>query len=286
MLFKELYIGIAMTFTVSMISCATDDYEQMDEEIAEEYDQEEVVQEDTEDAPVSESSTEMDSSNNSFSGDNSMETIMQEPVNEGSSEALAAELDKLSAPATTMEADSMVNTVAENPPSSPTEEYDTEEYGTTTSSDMPSTPPAPAQIDAEQAEYIVQPGDTLGRIAAVVYGSYGRWTELATDNGILDPGLIFPGDIVRYRVEDRSQNFRDAYSSVEQEVIMVQKGDTLTVIAERLFGRRDYWKPMWHLNRDLIPNPHQIKEGQILKYVDPKKMAQVLTEKGFSSYAH
>lgn len=54
-----------------------------------------------------------------------------------------------------------------------------------------------ASMPAENA-YTVQSGDTLWGIAERIYGNGSRYTELAEKNGIEDPALIYPGQVIRY----------------------------------------------------------------------------------------
>ncbi len=45
---------------------------------------------------------------------------------------------------------------------------------------------------------------------------------------------------------------------------IVQKGDTLYKLARFYYGDQKYWKKIWLANKDIIPNPNKIKEGQEL----------------------
>ncbi len=45
--------------------------------------------------------------------------------------------------------------------------------------------------------YTVQPGDTLGKIAAKVYGNAARYTEIAQANDITNPNLISVGQVLK-----------------------------------------------------------------------------------------
>lgn len=44
----------------------------------------------------------------------------------------------------------------------------------------------------------------------------------------------------------------------------VQKGDNLSRIAERFYGRQD-WKRIFDANRDQLSDPDRIQPGQVLK---------------------
>jgi nucleoid-associated protein YgaU len=59
--------------------------------------------------------------------------------------------------------------------------------------------PAPAPAPAAPATVTVQPGQTLGRIAAETLGDANRWREIfdANRDQISNPNLIFPGMVLR-----------------------------------------------------------------------------------------
>lgn len=45
----------------------------------------------------------------------------------------------------------------------------------------------------------------------------------------------------------------------------VVKGDTLSAIAQRFYGKASLWKKLHEANRDQIPNPDLIRPGQVLR---------------------
>lgn len=53
-------------------------------------------------------------------------------------------------------------------------------------------------------EYIVQAGDTLGKIAAKTLGSASRYMEIANANGITDPNRISVGQVLKIPAEAES----------------------------------------------------------------------------------
>lgn len=207
---------------------------------------------------------EMVESSSSFSEPD----LPEEPFTEttDNTDSLASELDKLatSTDETAPIEENTNNTAIEQDNSLATSESSLE------------TPERPVvnKLGESAQSYIVQPGDTLAGISYKLYGNSSRWPELADNNGISMPSMIFPGDVIRYEANTHSESFSETLNKASEEVIMVQEGDTLEIIAERLFGRRDYWKPMWQLNRDTIPNPNLIYSGQIIKYFDPKKLEE------------
>lgn len=252
------------TILILVTSCASSEGdEQLDEPMFEEADQEEAAEQ--------------------------IEQLPQEETAPSNvTDALASELDQLADPsANVLEQETMTppEDMASGDTMMPSEEPLPGAGQQMTEAPQPAAPqPAAPQplpvIEGDVGEYVVQPGDTLGGISVAIYGTMRHWNQIASDNAISTPNLIRPGDVIRYRINGRAETFKAAYEATEQEVIMVQAGDTLEILSERLFGRKDYWKPMWRLNTIEMPNPHRIFSGQILRYVDPKKMTQAMAEKG------
>jgi len=56
-----------------------------------------------------------------------------------------------------------------------------------------------AAAAAEPRVYVVQPGDSLSKIAGAVYGDMNRWPEIfeANKDRIKDPNLIYPDQKLR-----------------------------------------------------------------------------------------
>lgn len=117
-----------------------------------------------------------------------------------------------------------------------------------TPSQRPEPEPEPNPNPANQT-YTVVPGDTLYAIAA----RYGTTVaELAALNGILNPNLIYPGQIL---------NIPDFSSTVS--TYTVRPGDTLSSIALRFDTTVSEL-----LSLNTIPNPNLIYPGQVLRLAD------------------
>ena len=274
---RSLFVSISMLGFLS--ACATSEYDEIQEQMAEESEQEIQQQEELIEEELAEETEGDTEVTEPEVPSEELEDVMQEPMGDLSSEALASELDKLTTPEGG-EGDVGVDdqTVVDTDP--------TEDETVPTYTEPEVDNSLGSTGDGSSGEYVVQPGDTLGKIANVVYGNSNRWRELADENGISNPRRIFPVEVIRFSLDSRGQGFNDAYTALEPEVIMVQAGDTLSVIAERLFGRADYWKPIWHLNKAEIPDPNNITPGQVVKYHDPKKMAQNLSDAGYQGLSH
>ena len=99
--------------------------------------------------------------------------------------------------------------------------------------------------------YVVVPGDTLSGIARKYHTTLN---EILAINNILNPNLIYPGQIIRIRVRD------DRRQAETYRIYRVQPGDTLSGIASR------YNTTVAALVRiNHIPDPNLIYPGQIIK---------------------
>lgn len=115
--------------------------------------------------------------------------------------------------------------------------------------------------------YIVQPGDTLAGIAARIYGQADLWHPMAMLNGINEPYRIFPGDEIQFdATNDHSKTFAQAQAGNAQSVT-VKHGDTLSSIAQAVYGNAGHWKVLYAHNKDKIQDPNRIEVGMVLSYV-------------------
>ena len=118
--------------------------------------------------------------------------------------------------------------------------------------ETPHPAPAPAPVPVPQPDYIVYtvvPGDTLSGIAAR-YGT--TYQKIAADNGIANPSLIFPGQVLKiYPAGGGSTGGETTY--------VVQPGDTLSGIAAK-FGTT--YQRLAEVNG--IANPNLIYPNQVL----------------------
>ena len=115
--------------------------------------------------------------------------------------------------------------------------------------------------------YVVEAGDTLGKIAGKIYGDQKRWRDIANLSGMENPNHIYPGDIVYYSLDDASKNFATAYESVKRAKEVVREGDTLAAISKRVYGTSKAWRHIWRQN-DNIDNPDILTAGMAVYYVE------------------
>ncbi len=127
-------------------------------------------------------------------------------------------------------------------------------------------------LSGNEKVYVVQPGDTLGSISTMLYGSNKEWKTLANLNGLNDAGLIFPGDALKYTASEASAAFEARYDGLAKVSVTVEKGDTLTKIAARVMGQAQFWKLLWRWNEKTLADPNKIAVGQTLDYVSAQDL--------------
>ena len=118
-------------------------------------------------------------------------------------------------------------------------------------------PSAPVEQPSKSYQtYTVQSGDTLSGIAAKFGTTYQK---IAADNGIANPNIIHPGQVLKIYGGANQSN-----SAASYQTYTVKSGDTLSGIGSR-FGV-SYQKIAADNN---ISNPNLIHPGQVLKiYTD------------------
>lgn len=124
----------------------------------------------------------------------------------------------------------------------------------TPSNPKPSTPVE--QPSESYQTYTVQSGDTLSGIASRFGTTYQK---IASDNGIANPNIIHPGQVLKIYGGSSQSNSSSSY-----QTYIVKSGDTLSGIGSK-FGV-SYQKIAADNN---ISNPNLIHPGQVLKiYTD------------------
>ena len=63
---------------------------------------------------------------------------------------------------------------------------------------------------------------------------------------------------------NRSPRPRPAPAADTVETYVVQRGDTLSGIASKVYGDRNQWNRIFEANRNSLPSPESIREGQTL----------------------
>jgi cell wall-associated NlpC family hydrolase len=127
-----------------------------------------------------------------------------------------------------------------------------------------------AAFAATPAAYTVKAGDTLGAIAE----SYGvPVATLAAANGLSDPNLIYPGQVLSLAGTASPTTAATSGSAVSSATVTsytVQAGDTLSAIAER---DATTWPLLAEVNH--LANPNLLTVGEVLTL--PVTQTAVLT---------
>lgn len=110
-------------------------------------------------------------------------------------------------------------------------------------------------------EYVVKRGDTLMKIAYRLYGDMQKWRELASLNSakISDPNKISVG----MKIAHNGGTFADSRTG---EKYIIQHGDTLASISEKLLGSRKRWREIYEQNKPMVSHPNKIYAGFVLYY--------------------
>ncbi len=123
--------------------------------------------------------------------------------------------------------------------------------------------------------YIVRSGETLAKIATKVYGKADKWNEMAELTSLRNANRVRPGDVVYYRLSEETLAFASAYEATPRVEMKIQTGDSLSGIAQRVYGSPLDWKSIWRQN-DNIMNPDSLEVGQTISYLSPENLSAAL----------
>ena len=273
---SHIWLSLCLAMSLTVFSCSKDDDESLSEnEITTEDENEDLDQisdspSDAEDQELEEA-VGIDNIENSLSDDSDITSLVDE-VSSDNIQDLPAENESSSLSSETestlenqnQDYQSASNESPQYQPSSYEDDHMTEDSRQTSDSNL-------------EGAYVVQPGETLSKIAKRIYKDSSLWQHLAQINNISDPSRIFPGDIIRFPVSSITREFYETYTSVSKDNVVVNRGDSLSGIAKRLLGKASYWPTIWRANPD-ITNPDVIYSGQSLSYLDPAKVSAALGE--------
>lgn len=120
-------------------------------------------------------------------------------------------------------------------------------------------------------EHTVAKGEHLWGLAKRYYDDGYKWVEIARENKLVNPDLIYPGNKLTVpkleravKPEERVEEKIEALGGkIEGDEYTVQRGDDLCKIAIRAYG--DCTKG-WEIARvNNLANPHLIHAGNVLK---------------------
>jgi nucleoid-associated protein YgaU len=123
-------------------------------------------------------------------------------------------------------------------------------------------PSAPLSEGSGSELYEVKGGDTLMKIAFMVYGDVYQWRRIldANSDRISDPARLVKG--TQLKVDNAPNNsYYDGY-----ERYLIKSGDTLGIISGDIYGTQSKWKDLWKMNDGLVKDPNRIYAGFFLRY--------------------
>jgi nucleoid-associated protein YgaU len=133
----------------------------------------------------------------------------------------------------------------------------------------PAAPTKPARAET----YTVKEGDSLASIWRGLTGSERGWEKLQAANPGLDPSRLKIGQVLK--VPDWSSDATPAKTAAAAPAAAagthtVASGDTLSSIAQKVYGESKLWKRIYDANKDVIgSDPANLKVGQVLR-IPPK----------------
>jgi nucleoid-associated protein YgaU len=160
-----------------------------------------------------------------------------------------------------------------------------------TEAEKPAPPEKKPTPVTEEQTYVVQPGDSLIRIARKFYQDDKKWTVIfeANKSVLHTPDTLYVG--IKLKIppltaekpsevasgkpkpapkEEAAETEKEKPAAKEEggKKYTVQKGDTLTSIAEDQLGDGRLWKKIWEANKE-IKDPRDLREGQVIT-IPPK----------------
>lgn len=148
--------------------------------------------------------------------------------------------------------------------------------------EVAATPAALPELGSKMP-YVVKEGDTLGSIAGRIYGDRAKWREMSELSSLINPNLIYIGDVVYYQLTQETLNFAEIYEGLPRQEVVVQQGDTLSTIASRVLNSAMDWKHLWRQN-DNVSDPDSLTAGTVLYYIAPGALTAALESNGSKEY--
>ncbi|OGD88022.1 hypothetical protein A3J17_00620 [Candidatus Curtissbacteria bacterium RIFCSPLOWO2_02_FULL_40_11] len=91
---------------------------------------------------------------------------------------------------------------------------------------------------AKSTQYTVKEGDSLSKISEQNYGEQDAWPVLARINNIVNPNIIFVGSTLEI---PSAQTLAEIKMQMTQTSYDVLEGDTLFIVAEKMYGDGSKW---------------------------------------------
>lgn len=115
--------------------------------------------------------------------------------------------------------------------------------------------------------YTIKSGDTLWGIAKKLYGSGEYWQKIFRDNAdvIKNPDKIRVGQVLTIYLNQGVVTSADTETgNTEGKTYVVETGDTLWKIAQKIYGAGRHWRKIYQMNQESLKDPGRIYAGQVL----------------------
>jgi nucleoid-associated protein YgaU len=140
-------------------------------------------------------------------------------------------------------------------------------------SEVPPVPPAAPASAGQSTEssravgdtpYTLKQGETLMQIAFYQYGDLTLWRDIYESNKdvIHDPNNVPVGVSLKLK-----SNLMKPAPELEGQKVLIQPGDTLVKISQKVYGTPSRWKEIWQHNRGMVKNPNKIYAGFYIYYL-------------------
>lgn len=148
-------------------------------------------------------------------------------------------------------------------------------------SNPPLMSPNVGVIPPDFLQYTVQPGDSFQSIAERFYGSGVDGSVIARSNPLMDPRRLKAGRVILVPKDPNniqgipaavpqpaSTSASEKPSSTPPRTYTVQRGDNLSLIAQRLLGSSRHADAIFDANRSTLSSKDALKVGQVLVIPD------------------
>jgi len=116
------------------------------------------------------------------------------------------------------------------------------------------------QEQAQEEEYKVVAGDSLSKLAEKYYGDRALWPVLARENNIANPNIIHVDSTLKIPAKESAAQIKE---QMTQTTYKVEKGDTLFIIAVKMYGNGSLWPTIARAN-----NLGKLPNGNPLVFAD------------------
>jgi len=115
--------------------------------------------------------------------------------------------------------------------------------------------------------HLVRPKDTLYQLAIRYYGDVKYWRTIYQHNRekLESKDQLQPGQLLYLPVNPRADAFAKITPPLSQpDYYIVDKGDSLSLIAEKILGSEQKSKLLLAANQDQLTDPHKLTPGMLL----------------------